>query len=84
MPRRPETPYWQQPLSHSTTPLSPASRRCATKLDVARQYGISLRTVDTWIRQKKIPFFKLGARLVRFDLDAVAKALDRYLIKEVK
>jgi excisionase family DNA binding protein len=51
---------------------------------VARQYGISLRTVDTWISQKKIPFFRLGARLVRFDLDAVTKALDRYLIKEIK
>jgi excisionase family DNA binding protein len=51
---------------------------------VARQYGVSLRTVDTWLKQKKIPFLKLGSRLVRFDLDAVACALDRYMVKEVK
>jgi excisionase family DNA binding protein len=50
---------------------------------LAREYQISLRTVDNWIAQKKIPFFKLGARLVRFDLDAVARALDRYVVKEV-
>jgi len=81
MPRRPTN--LQQPLTHSALPSSSASCRCATKCELARKYQISLRTVDNWIAQKKIPFFKLGARLVRFDLDAVARALDRYVVKEV-
>ena len=62
----------------------PASRKSGTKLDVAREHGVSLRTVDTWISRRLIPYKKYGARLIRFDLDQVAEALDRYTVKEVK
>jgi phage terminase Nu1 subunit (DNA packaging protein) len=58
----------------------PRVRKC----DLAREFSVSLRTIDTWIAQKKIPVLKLSSRLVRFDLDAVRKALDRYTVKEVK
>jgi excisionase family DNA binding protein len=61
----------------------PASRKAATKLDVAHEHRVSLRTVDTWIQQKKIPYKKLGPRLIRFDLDRVAAALERYTVKEI-
>ena len=60
-----------------------SQRKHATKREVAREYGVSLRTVDTWIAQKKIPFMKLSPRLVRFDLDAVERALARYTVKEI-
>jgi excisionase family DNA binding protein len=59
------------------------SRKAATKRDVAREAGVSLRTVDNWIAQKKIPYRKLSPRLIRFDLDAVARALERYTVKEI-
>jgi excisionase family DNA binding protein len=58
-------------------------RKRATKREVAREYRVSLRTVDTWIAEKKIPFMKLSPRLVRFDLDAVDRPLARYLVKEI-
>jgi excisionase family DNA binding protein len=73
MSRRPEKPY-----------SPPASRKSATKLDVAHEYGVSLRTVDTWIYEKKIPYKKLGPRLIRFDLDRVAAALERYTVEEIR
>lgn len=60
-----------------------SQRKRATKREVAREYGVSLRTVDTWIAKKKIPFMKLSPRLVRFDLDAVERALGRYTVKEI-
>jgi excisionase family DNA binding protein len=72
----------QQQETFDLPPRAPRKR--GTKRDVADEYKVSIRTVDTWIAQKKIPFFKLGSRLVRFDLDAVAKALERYKVEEVK
>jgi excisionase family DNA binding protein len=62
---------------------STPSRKAATKRDVCREYGVSLRTVDYWMAQHKIPYRKYG-KIVRFDLDAVERALNRYTVKEVK
>jgi hypothetical protein len=73
MPRRPQQQY-----------SAPASRKAGTKRDVAFEHGVSLRTVDTWISRHLIPYKKYGARLIRFDLDKVAAALDRFEIREVK
>ncbi len=66
-------------------PLSaePVSRKSATKRDVANEHRVSLRTVDAWIHDRKIPFRRLGPRLIRFDLDRVAAALERYTVKEI-
>jgi excisionase family DNA binding protein len=55
----------------------------AKKQDIARRYGVSTRTVDTWIQQKKIPFCRLSSRCIRFDLAAVDRALSRFCVKEV-
>jgi len=64
--------------------LAPLSRKNATKADLAQEQRVSIRTVDKWIHDRKIPFKKLSPRLVRFDLDAVEKALSRYTVKEVQ
>jgi excisionase family DNA binding protein len=72
------------PLSDSaqTTPL-PLSRKNLTKRELARELHVSTRTVDTWMKERRIPFKKLGPHLVRFDLDAVEKALSRYTVREI-
>jgi excisionase family DNA binding protein len=80
MPRRLKSKEQQQ----STLSSLPRGRKGSTRLDVAREYAVSLRTVDQWVHDRKIPFQKLGPRLVRFDMDKVAQALERYTIKEVK
>jgi excisionase family DNA binding protein len=54
-----------------------------TKRDIAAAHKVSLRTVDIWVHDKVIPYMKLG-RLVRFDPEAVAKALSRFTVKPVK
>ena len=38
--------------------------------DLARHLGIKTQTVYLWVRQKRIPFYRVG-RLVKFDLDEV-------------
>ena len=54
-----------------------------TKRDVARAAHVSLRTVDAWMKQKRIPFVRLSNRCVRFNLPAVMGALERYTVEAV-
>ena len=53
-----------------------------TKQQIAALCNVHLRTVDTWIFQRKIPFLKVG-RAVRFNRRAVEKALAKYVVREV-
>jgi hypothetical protein len=64
-------------------PLPPVSRKNATKRQLAHEQQVSVRTVDQWIHDKIIPVRKISPRIVRFDLDKVQEALDRYTVKEV-
>jgi excisionase family DNA binding protein len=59
------------------------AKRLHSKEEVARAVSVSPRTVDNWMAQKRIPFIRLSARLIRFDLERVKAALDRYEVKEV-
>ena len=63
--------------------LAPVSRKNANKAELAQEQRVSIRTVDQWIADRKIPFRKLSPRMVRFDLDEVARALDRYTLREI-
>jgi len=45
--------------------------------------GVSPRTVDTWTGLKKIPFLRLSARMVKFNLERVLAALGRYEVLEI-
>jgi excisionase family DNA binding protein len=60
------------------------SRKSLSKRDLARELNVSIRTIDAWMHEKRIPFKKLGSRLIRFDLDRVEKALERYTIEEIR
>jgi len=53
------------------------------KADIARYCGVTRRTVDRWIAQRKIPYLKFGYRTVRFRWSDVNRALDRLQVKEV-
>jgi excisionase family DNA binding protein len=44
---------------------------------VAGRYRVSTRTVRRWIADGKIPAYRLGARLVRVDLDDVDRLFQR-------
>jgi excisionase family DNA binding protein len=46
-------------------------KRALVTADVlAEQLGIKTQTVYVWVRQKRLPFYRVG-RLVKFDLDEV-------------
>ena len=54
-----------------------------TKQDVARQFQVSLRTIDAWIASRKIPVIHMSKRCVRFREDAVMAAVTKLERKSV-
>jgi excisionase family DNA binding protein len=54
-----------------------------TKEQLAGLLNVHQRTVNAWMANKTIPFFRIGSRVVRFDPAEVRAALARYHIKEV-
>jgi excisionase family DNA binding protein len=63
-----------------------------TNIDLDRLYdrytaaaflGISVRTLDLWIRQGKIPVVRPTQRSPRFNLRRIQQALERFEVKEV-
>jgi len=70
------------PSKYSTIPKNPAIESLIQKPVVAKRADVSLRTVDTWVKTKKIPSIKIG-RTIRFRWDSVEAALLRYERKEI-
>jgi excisionase family DNA binding protein len=68
----------------NTNGNAPVLGRCfLSKQELALALGVSPRTIDNWMKQRRIPFIRISARLIRFDLNRVKEALQRYEIKEV-
>jgi excisionase family DNA binding protein len=61
-----------------------AIEQLPTRLDIARRYGVSLRTIDRWIAERRVPYIRLGTRSIRFRWEAVEKAINRLAVEEVK
>ena len=47
------------------------------KQELASFLGISRYTVDAWVSQKRIPFIKIGGKLVKFDMNDVNQWLEQ-------
>jgi excisionase family DNA binding protein len=64
-------------------PAAGHSPDLVTKSVVARDCSVTPRTIETWVRFKKIPCVRIGHRTVRFRLADVRKALAKRTVKEV-
>jgi excisionase family DNA binding protein len=58
-------------------------KRLLSKRELAAILGVSERTIENWLAEKRIPRLRLSARLTRFSLPKVEAALARYEVKEV-
>jgi excisionase family DNA binding protein len=58
-------------------------KRLLSKRELAAILGVSQRTIENWLSEKRIPRLRLSARLTRFSLPKVEAALARYEVKEV-
>jgi len=54
------------------------------KKTIAQALSVSPRTIDNWMREKRIPYLRLSPRCIRFDRRAVLRALGTYTVKEAK
>jgi len=52
------------------------------KRTLARAVSASIRSVDNWIRERKIPVVRISKRCVRFHLPSVLAALRKFEIQE--
>jgi excisionase family DNA binding protein len=68
------------PTTHQEPSASPAV--LITRLDVAHLASVSPRTIDRWVKERKIPYIKVG-RTLRFRWAAVEAALVRFEHKAV-
>ena len=53
------------------------------KTELAKELKVSPRTIDNWVRQKRIPVHRFSSRLLRYDLRRVQNALNKYEVVEV-
>jgi excisionase family DNA binding protein len=68
-------------LDHPVTNLS-VSRAMIRKKELATALNVSSRTIDNWVRQRRIPVHRFSPRLLRYDLRRVQAALDKYEVIE--
>ena len=54
------------------------------KYDLAKYFNVTLRTIDRWVKERRIPSIQMGSRCTRFEWPAVKKAVARHLVEEVK
>jgi len=59
------------------------ARHFLSKQELALAIGVCPRTIDSWMAQKRIPFLRLSARLIKFNLERVKAALARYEVREI-
>ena len=67
----------------SASNIESISKRLLSKKELALVLGVSPRLLDNWVAQKRIPFLRLSARLIRFNAARVLEVLARYEIREV-
>jgi excisionase family DNA binding protein len=54
-----------------------------SKKQIAKLLSVSVRTIDNWVRQKRIPVHRFSSRCIRFNPPKVLSALDKFEIREV-
>lgn len=52
--------------------------------ELSAETGFPVRTLRTFVAAKKIPFFKIGHRTLRFDFSKVIKALERFEVEAIR
>lgn len=52
------------------------------KVQLAKEIGVSQRTISNWMQQRKIPYIKVGGRVL-YSLERVLGALDKFEFKSL-
>ena len=72
------------PRSKLKAAASNAAEQLLKKQDIAQRCRTSLRTVDRWVNERRIPYLNLDKRTIRFRWKDVEEAINRMAVKEVR
>jgi hypothetical protein len=69
--------------------LKAAANRAVTeplpnKYDLARYFGVTIRTIDRWTAARLIPSIKFGPKCTRYQWEPVKRAVARLVVEEIK
>jgi hypothetical protein len=59
------------------------NREWCTKQGLALRYGVSIRCIDNWVYQRRIPSIKIG-KVIRFRIANCDNALAKFERREAK
>ena len=74
----------QKDLPGRSWPTTQAAANLVKKTVVANALSVSCRSIENWMRDKRIPFIRLSDRCVRFHLPSVLAALGKFEVKEIQ
>ena len=72
-----------QTTTNVSDPDATVNRKLISKKDLAKELSVSSRTIDNWVRQKRIPVHRFSSRCIRFNPSKVLIALDKFEVREV-
>ncbi len=49
--------------------------------EIAARYGVGTRTVDRWVKERRIPYIRIGPRCVRFCPERCDAALQLFEVE---
>jgi predicted DNA-binding transcriptional regulator AlpA len=56
--------------------------RLLMKKDVASLFGVTVKAVDKWVSERKIPFIRISRKCIRFDENVIEAFLAKRTIKD--
>jgi hypothetical protein len=62
---------------YSEKPLTPGNGQRFTTPQIAHRFQVTARTIQNWRDEGKIPFIRVNSRCIRYDPDAVERALSK-------
>ncbi|MGE9267599.1 MAG: helix-turn-helix domain-containing protein [Verrucomicrobiales bacterium] len=52
-----------------------------TKKELAESLGLSVKTIERYLRAKRIPCYRISRQTVRFKLDEVLESLEKFKVR---
>ncbi len=54
-----------------------------TSQDIADRFGVTVETVQSWVRRGRVPYIRPSRRVVRFRMEDVERSITRGLQEQV-
>lgn len=67
-----------QAKSHKQSPLETVN---VSKKQFAKRWGVSVRTVEQWLFEKRIPYFRITRRMIRIPVEEADRALQTFKVE---